>query len=126
MKRQGKICVLILGNLCLIWQRACGLIVCRPFGNNEEKKRAQQQFEFHQDQLESSTERLSGLLELDVHAICATDAYRAQVPPFVRCALCGDFWILMDLRFTHMHKQHPHSIRLFESISLCDSHSLTC
>jgi hypothetical protein len=40
----------------------------------------------------------------------------------VRCALCcGDFWILMDLRFAHMHEQHSHSIiRSFESLSRCD------
>jgi hypothetical protein len=36
----------------------------------------------------------------------------------LRCALCGDFWILMDLRFAHMHKQLSHSIiRSFESLS---------
>jgi hypothetical protein len=34
------------------------------------------------------------------------------------CALCGDFWILMDLHFAHMHKQHSHSIRPFESLPL--------
>ncbi len=41
----------------------------------------------------------------------------------VRCALWGDFCILMDLRFAHMHKQHSHSIiRSFEPLSLCDLH----
>jgi hypothetical protein len=35
-----------------------------------------------------------------------------------RCALCGDFCILMDLRFAHMHEQFSHLIiRSFESLS---------
>ncbi len=38
----------------------------------------------------------------------------------VRCVHCAIFRILRDLRFAHMHKQHPHSIRSFESLSHCD------
>eukprot|EP01087_Luapelamoeba_hula_P018185 TRINITY_DN5837_c0_g2_i1.p1 TRINITY_DN5837_c0_g2~~TRINITY_DN5837_c0_g2_i1.p1 ORF type:complete len:737 (+),score=160.44 TRINITY_DN5837_c0_g2_i1:90-2300(+) len=59
----------------------------RPFINKEEMLKAKEQFEYHQEELETTTERLSGMLEMTAEKILATKDYRIQVIDLTRLAL---------------------------------------
>eukprot|EP01088_Endostelium_zonatum_P021945 TRINITY_DN899_c0_g1_i2.p1 TRINITY_DN899_c0_g1~~TRINITY_DN899_c0_g1_i2.p1 ORF type:complete len:708 (-),score=184.29 TRINITY_DN899_c0_g1_i2:63-1970(-) len=58
-----------------------------PFDHAFEQKKAKEQFEFHQEELEVTTERLSGMLELPATKILAQKDYRISVIDLTKLAL---------------------------------------
>jgi len=59
----------------------------RPWANKKEAAAAKQQFEFHQEELETTTELLSGHLEMGVAEIRETKDYRIKVIDLTKLAL---------------------------------------
>jgi len=59
----------------------------KPFKDETEMRKAKSQFEFHQEGLEQTTERLSGMLEMTVEQIAKETDYRIRVLDLTKVAL---------------------------------------